>query len=195
MTHHSELINYIIKEKGLKSYFEIGTFNRAHNFEKIEAEEKYCVDPDPNAKADFMMTSDAYFAFLDKFNAEPRFDLVWIDGLHEAGQVMNDFKNASMYLNEGGFILFHDCNPPYEAAACVPRGTQREWCGDVYKAIMSIVAQGLADLVTVDMDYGCAVARMGLREPREMPEPSWQTFAEDKSCINLISVEDFYKWI
>lgn len=197
MTHHSELINYIIKEKGLKSYLEIGTFNRAHNFDKIEAEEKYCVDPDPNAKADFMMTSDAYFSFLDKFNAEPRFDLVWIDGLHEHEQVRRDIDNAYKFLRKDGYILLHDCNPPYEAAACVPRGAQREWCGDVYKEIMRMKGVEAMDFVTVDMDYGCCVMTSSRKNNDRIHYHSidWAQFSIDKSCINLISVEDFYKWI
>lgn len=195
MTHHSELINYIIKTKGLKSYLEIGTFNRAHNFDKIEIEEKYCVDPDPNAKADFMMTSDKYFEFLDKFNVGGKFDIIWIDGLHEAVQVVKDCLNGLRYLSQDGYILFHDCNPPTEITTCIPRGAQREWCGDVYKAIMAMVAQG-EDIITVDMDYGCAVYRRGVRGLEKDVNLSWASFEQDrKAAINLISLEDFYKWI
>lgn len=64
--HHSEIINHYIKKYNLKSYLEIGTRNRADNFNKIQAPEKICIDPDIIAYADFVLTSDEFLEFVIK---------------------------------------------------------------------------------------------------------------------------------
>lgn len=49
------------------------------------------------------MTSDEFF------DTEPApFDFIYIDGGHEAVQVMNDGLNAAEYINPGGIIAFDD---------------------------------------------------------------------------------------
>ena len=130
--YHTELLNAIINKHNLKSYLEIGTQHRENNFNKIVCQEKYCIDPDQNAKADFIGTSDDFFSF----NTET-FDLIFIDGLHHADQVKRDFENSLKCLNEGGFIAIHDVLPENEIGTRVPRETIC-WWGDVYKFAMSI---------------------------------------------------------
>jgi hypothetical protein len=150
MTHHSELINYIGKKINAKSYLEIGVYNRDHNFNKIDVEDKLCVDPDPNALADICTTSDEYF----EKNPWRKFDLIFVDGLHHADQVKRDIINAWNTLTEGGAIVVHDSNPYSEHITHVPRDNG-EWTGDVYKTIGQISSPKF----TVDFDYGCCVLR------------------------------------
>jgi SAM-dependent methyltransferase len=150
MTHHSELINYIGKKINAKSYLEIGVYNRDHNFNKIDVEDKLCVDPDPNALADICTTSDEYF----EKNPWRKFDLIFVDGLHHADQVKRDIINAWKALTEGGVIVVHDSNPYSEHITHVPRDNG-EWTGDVYKTIGQISSLKF----TVDFDYGCCVLR------------------------------------
>ena len=104
--HHSEIINHYIKKYNLKSYLEIGTRNRADNFNKIQATEKICIDPDIIAYADFVLTSDEFFRICNK-----KFDIVFVDGLHEGHQVYKDIQNSLKHLNQGGVIICHDINP------------------------------------------------------------------------------------
>jgi len=190
MIHRSELINYLIQKHGLKSYLEIGVYDRSHNFDMITCESKHCVDPDPKAKASSPMTSDKFFA-----RNKDRFDIVFIDGLHHHDQVERDFDNA---LAAGAkFIVLHDCNPPTKETTCVPRGRQREWCGDVYKFIMTIHCYEAIDFVTVDMDYGCCVAwRSGRLPAEQLPFPlTWEAFDKNrKEAINLVSVEELLEY-
>lgn len=196
MNHHSELINYLIDKFSLKSYLEIGTFNRSHNFDLIKIAEKTCVDPDPNAKADFICTSDDYFAHNKAawhFDEDKRFQLIFIDGLHHADQVKKDFENALECLARGGFIVLHDCNPPTEATTCVPRGAQREWCGDVYKFACRLGEYPGIDFCTVDFDYGCTVV---WRDPSKVGKPvekeiTWEYFQENRSLLRLTPVQEF----
>lgn len=191
MTHHSELINHLIQLRGLKSYLEIGTFNRAHNFNRIIAAEKHCVDPDPNAKADFVMTSDDFFLNFPL----PKVDLVFIDGLHHADQVRKDFENALASLNDNGFIVLHDCNPHSEKITHVPRDNG-EWCGDVYKFACSLSEYPGINFVTVDFDYGCAVVWKENSYPEPVGEITWERFqAEKQKLLRLIDVKLLHLYI
>jgi hypothetical protein len=188
MTNHTELINLIAEKIGAKTYLEIGVFDPEHNFEHINVEKKLSIDPDPNARAIFKGTSDSFFFMHSAFSGEPWFDLIFIDGLHHADQVKRDIENSWNSLNVGGVIVIHDCNPPSEATTCVPRGKQREWCGDVYKAVCDI---GLP-FFTVDFDYGCAIIRKGEEKPFQWEgiEVNWEVFEKNrKGLLSLISPE------
>lgn len=151
MKSRTTLINYLAHLNNAKSYLEIGVFDRNKNFNKIKIGKKTCVDPDPNAKADFIQTSDAFFAA----NRET-FDVIFIDGLHEAEQVKRDFDNALNCLNENGFIVMHDCNPQNKQMTELP-GYENQWCGDVYLFAVTLSEYSGIDFRTVDMDYGCTV--------------------------------------
>lgn len=131
--HRSEIINKFIKKYQLKSYLEIGTRHKADNFDKIKCREKFCIDPDPNAEADFELTSDEFFKINHK-----KYDCIFVDGLHEGHQVYKDIKNSIKYLNEGGVILCHDINPKtidngYDFEDYNGTG---EWNGDSWKGFV-----------------------------------------------------------
>lgn len=188
MKTHTDLLNLIAAQIKAKTYLEIGVFNPAHNFDLIAVPRKVSVDPDPKADAILRLHSDSFFNLFPDYKA----DLIFIDGLHHADQVKRDLINAWGALNEGGVVVMHDCNPPTEATTCVPRGTQREWCGDVYKIAGSAEAVGK---FTVDFDYGCTVLRKlpGTEFPLmfENEPESWEDFdAHRHEYLQLISVED-----
>jgi hypothetical protein len=199
MKHHSELINYLIEKFSLPSYLEIGTFNRSHNFDliKLPSYKKTCVDPDPAAGADHQCPSDHFFEVRNKLHmcegGDRTFSLIFIDGLHHANQVKKDFENALACLAPGGFIVLHDCNPPTEATTCVPRGAQREWCGDVYKFACSLQEYSGIDFITADFDYGCAVV---WRDPSKAGKPvgqeiTWDYFQKNRRLLRLSPVKEF----
>lgn len=197
MTHRSELINLIAKKIGAKRYLEIGVYNPDHNFNKINVGVKVGVDPDLNAKALVRCTSDEWFRIGNVLGV--KMDLVFIDGLHHSDQVKKDIRNAWDCLSPGGVIVLHDCNPPTEATTCIPRGAQREWCGDVYKTICSIKSAKF----TVDFDYGCGVIRKSKAKSKDAAvlqfwesECTWELFnANRKDWINLVTVEEARKII
>jgi hypothetical protein len=156
MLTHTDLLNLIAETIGAETYLEIGVHNPDHNFNHIKVLWKTGVDPDPAAQAKFQWTSDEFFKFFPtQKNYFEKYDLIFIDGLHHADQVKKDIDNAWQYLSDGGVIVIHDTNPQTEATTCVPRGEQREWCGDVYKTICALDIP----FFTVDFDYGCTVIR------------------------------------
>lgn len=186
MTHHTQLLNLIAHKIGAKVYIEIGVYNPDHNFNHIEVPEKIGVDPDPNSAATFKMSSDMFFFSSNRRGKKA--DLIFIDGLHHADQVKQDIENAWIALNPGGVIVLHDCNPPTESTTCVPRGKQREWCGDVYRTVCRIASPGF---FTMDFDYGCTVIRKG-KDPLVFhnQELTWEIFNTGrKVLLNLVSVE------
>lgn len=187
MQHHSELLNYLASLIDAKSYLEIGTFNREHNFNLINVADKMCVDPDPEAHAIFCGTSDLYFKLFSR-----KYDLIFIDGLHEHNQVCKDFENALRCLNNHGVIVLHDCNPHSEHITHYPRDS-REWCGDVFKFAMTLGEYDGIDFCTVDFDYGCSVVWKypTIKGKKINIVPSWKTFVENKDLLRLVSVEEF----
>lgn len=188
MTHHTELLNLIAKTINASTYVEIGVCNPAHNFDHINVENKFGIDPDPKAGANCRMTSDQFFEFMKRSGA--MVDLTWIDGLHYDDQVRRDIENAWQVLRIGGVMAIHDCNPPTKQTTCIPRGSQREWCGTVYPAIANLAC---FSKFTVDFDYGCCVVR---KEPghsliiRDV-EYTWEQFNDARErLLDLISIDE-----
>lgn len=199
MSHNrTDVLNHLIKRWRLKSYLELGTQVRAINFDKIECENKFCVDIDPTAQADFTGSTDDFFHNYgnDSMDWPDGFDLIFIDASHIVEQVEKDFENALEILSPNGFIVLHDCNPLKEEHTIVPRPTPTgHWHGDVYKFAACMPKY---PFWTVDTDCGCMVVRPEkdyFNDGIDMPKYiDWKFFdANRKELLNLISFEDFTK--
>jgi len=116
MRDHTDLLNHLAVTYNLQNYLEIGVNVKHNNFDHIKCKMKVGVDPKVSADATFKMTSDDYFSSIEHFFDEPsqHVDLAFVDGLHEWSQVKKDFDNCLRWLNDGGFIVMHDCNPAKE---------------------------------------------------------------------------------
>src|SRR5690554_871976 len=113
--NRTAIINYLIERYEFESYLEIGVFKPEWNFLQIECEEKTAVDPDPRLEDDEIyygdireMSSDEFFESLDE---DQKYDIIFIDGLHHADQVLKDINNSLKHLNENGVIVCHDMLP------------------------------------------------------------------------------------
>ncbi|HEX8577948.1 MAG TPA: class I SAM-dependent methyltransferase [Flavobacterium sp.] len=163
-----EVLNAIIKKKNVRNYLEIGV-NRGKCLFKIKGpERRFAVDPffnfnlwkkvkacvlnrDNFKNRYFEVTSDAFFenntALLKKYTP----DLAFIDGLHTYKQSLRDTMNTLEFLDQGGIIVLHDCNP-LDALAAYPADSiddarkdlashkdwKNIWNGDVWKTIVDI---------------------------------------------------------
>lgn len=187
MHSRTDLLNFLIKKHNLKSYCELGTQNRSQNFDKIQCDDKFCVDMDTDAKADFTGTTDDFFKRLDR-----NYDLYFIDASHHAEDVKRDFENCLKFMNPNSFCVLHDCNPLKEEHTIVPRPTERgHWNGDVYKFACQL-ASNWANFRTVDIDNGCGVFYNCFPEHSYGNTPTWQYFDQNrKKLLNLISWEEF----
>jgi SAM-dependent methyltransferase len=182
----TEIIQSLIDLHGYKSYLEIGVQNGV-NFNAIKCKSKVGVDPDRKSKATIFLPSDLFFTL----NSET-FDIIFIDGLHEADQVMRDLENAYVCLNKGGVIVVHDCNPEKEIHQRVPRES-KVWNGDVWKAFIRFRSD---DDFVIDTDCGVGIIMqgggvhsVGLFDGMEL---NWTNFVQNrKQWLNLISVDEF----
>lgn len=188
------LFNLLIEKFGYTSYLEIGCKDNT-TFNQVEVERKVGVDP--NRGGTLRMTSDKYF----EENNE-KFDLIFIDGLHEATQVSKDFFNASARLNPNGTIILHDCDPPAEVRQRVPQAPgQRGWCGDCWKAFVSLRACADVDAICTTFDMGMGIVRLRpnsdlITIPAPMLELTWDDLvANREKWLRLTPTEDLLEWV
>lgn len=193
-----EIINKLIKNFNFQHYLEIGVYS-GQCIRNIIAPYKDGVDPGTEGQSveevNYKMTSDMFFSTIK--NSYIKYDIIFIDGLHHSTQVDVDIKNSLLHLNDGGFIVLHDCNPEKEIYTKVPRISDI-WHGDVYKSVLKFRKNKLHSIFTVDTDCGCGVIRKDNRvyefDETEFDKAieSWDYFYENKGrLLNLISVEDF----
>lgn len=149
-----DIINKFITDRNYKSFLEIGTAS-GECFNHVIAEEKVSVDPNEQTNATYKVTSDKYFA-NKKYHKNQSFDIIFIDGLHEAEQAYRDIQNALNHLNRGGVIVIHDCAPTSKQMQ-EPYTNQHFWTGDVWKAFVKARAELPYDMYVVKQDFGCGI--------------------------------------
>lgn len=192
-----EIINSIIKDKGYKKYLEIGVRD-GECFREIKIDEKTGVDPYPASKdTTHPVSSDEFFDSLD---SNVKFDIIFIDGLHIDIQVDKDIENSLKFLNDGGTIVLHDCNPPTESHALeIPvfgPPTNGNWNGTVYKSLIKLrLYRNDCLLKTVDSDWGVGILTKEKSQTlNAFPSDaiSWEFFDNNrKEILGLISVDEF----
>ena len=143
-----QIIQETINRKEYKSYLEIGC-DQNQVFSKIKIEKKIGVDPVFGGT--IRDTSDNFFK---KNNI--RFDIIFIDGLHEYDQVKKDINNSLSFLNDNGVIFLHDCMPRGFIYQAVPRA-RGVWNGDVWKNIVETRTKIEIDTYVIHADQGIAM--------------------------------------
>jgi len=146
--HRLEIIQNIIISKNYKKYLEIGC-DKDQIFSNILIDFKIGVDPVQGGNV--RKTSDDFFK-----NNLDKFDIIFIDGLHEYDQVNKDINNSLKALNNGGIILLHDCMPKSYFHQAVPR-SRMSWNGDVWKNIVEARANPEIDTYTCFADEGIGI--------------------------------------
>jgi hypothetical protein len=140
-----QIIQEIINRKNYKNYLEIGC-DQDQLFSKIKIEKKIGVDPASGGT--IRETSDNFFK---KNNI--KFDIIFIDGLHEYDQVKKDINNSLLFLNNNGVIFLHDCMPRGFFYQAIPR-SRSAWNGDVWKNIVESRTKLEIDTYVIHADQG-----------------------------------------
>lgn len=149
------IINHFVDILQAEDYLEIGVFT-GYTLDGCKAKNKIGVDPNlghyMGTVPAFPTTSDNFFSQLQEGT---KFDIIFIDGLHEAPQVKQDIENALKVLKPNGVIICHDMNPPeYQHTTT---GIQGCWTGDCYRAILSYRGKCPFLFHTVDTDWGVGI--------------------------------------
>lgn len=193
------IINFFVNKLGVTDYLELGTFT-GYTLDGCIAQNKVGIDPQcghykgPNQV--FCETSDEFFK---KLTPDTKFQLCFIDGLHEASQVARDIDNCLEHLSIGGVVILHDLNPPTELHTTY--GDEKgNWNGDCYKAFVEFRRNITGyETYTISTDWGVGVIKDNPLEIkgriiREGYPRTWDYFNNNrKSLLNLVSVEDFLK--
>ena len=133
-------------------YLEIGVCdNNVFNSIPLKMIDKFGVDPVKGGN--YKMTSNSFFK---EYN-DLKFDVIFIDGLHEYKQCQTDFLNSVKSLNKGGVIFLHDLLPRSFLEEKVPQ-QQDEWVGDVWKVAVEISNSENIDFRIINIDHGVGVA-------------------------------------
>ncbi|MBU0507251.1 class I SAM-dependent methyltransferase [bacterium] len=185
----TDVVNYIAGRIEAQSYLEIGVSDPRNNFNLVQVKHKDGVDP--AGKCSHPVTSDEFFAR----NARV-YDLIYIDGLHLAEQVLRDVENSLRFLAPRGVIALHDCNPMEEAWQIEEYDGVSLWCGTVWKAIAQLRATR-SDLWmgTVHADHGVGVIMRGQQERFPLDDgQEWNYSFLDRhrrELLHLLSWRDF----
>ncbi len=154
-----DFLNQLVRRRPVTDYLEIGC-REDRCFSRIEAPRKVGVDPVSGGTV--RTTSDRFFAANSQ-----RFDLIFIDGLHLAEQVLLDVRNALEVLKPEGIIILHDCLP-LRAVAQYRTQSDIIWNGDVWKAFVEIRSWSHVDAATALLDHGLGII---LPRPNSKPLP------------------------
>ena len=189
-----EIINHFIQSRGYTSFLEIGTY-QGDTYRNVSCAIRLSVDPDPNTPATHHMTSDAFFA-----SCKDKFDIIFIDGLHEHNQVWRDIQNGLDHLNKNGVIVMHDCHPTTEKMQEYHTESQYGfwWTGDVWKAFVKARATLPYELYVFDNDMGCGIIDTTLQRtsdvsqlPTDMDAMTYQDFVNHPEWMNFTTQ---FKW-
>ncbi|MDR6569911.1 Predicted O-methyltransferase YrrM [Chitinophaga ginsengisegetis] len=189
------VIKSLLQRTKAKVYVEIGV-DTGYVFFSLNApvKAKIAVDPEfrfsfrawlrtklrPGNAKYFQVTSDQFFADQKEMLRRDGIDVAFVDGLHTYKQCYQDIVNCLEYLNDGGFIVVHDVNPPNAACESPVGASQQEvlakaergeipdwtgaWTGDVWKSIAMLRTRKDLQVFTIDSDWGIGVITKGTPE-------------------------------
>lgn len=189
-----DIIQSCIDFIGANTYLEIGVRN-GDSFLPIRCNNKIGVDVHINSflhgKGNFYeMDSNSFFKYYPH-----NFDIAFIDGDHSYWQSMRDFMNCLVWKNYGGEIILHDCNPTSPEMASKEFGLSADWCGEVWKTIVTIRTKSYLDVKTFDCDFGVAVVQVKENKNRlnilheDIEKMTYKDLERNrKEFLNLVSV-------
>ncbi len=169
------------------SYLEIGCAGNLL-FHSVAAKRKVGVDPAEGGT--HRMTSDAFFAA----NTE-KYDVIFVDGLHEYQQVRRDALNALACVEEGGWIAFHDLLPSTWKEHHVPR-LQETWTGDCWKVAVELSQAKGVDFRIVEVDHGVGLMRKTSSNysvpdlSERLLDAEFDVFVDEVGSLPLISFDE-----
>ena len=151
MTWSARRINSLLERMSdPERYLEIGIW-KGQTIGEVNIREKWGVDPNPLISVKEMtegtrIIKEKSDCFFEGLSSDVRFDLIFLDGLHEARQTFRDLTNAMKHLSHQGVIVIDDVVPDDDWSAHPDQKTSlrlqyrhgkfdRRWQGDVWKIL------------------------------------------------------------
>ncbi len=139
------------------------------------------------------MTSDDFF----KTNLK-RFDVIFIDGMHQVEYLVRDLNNSLKFLNPGGIIFIDDILPlNEEEQQKIPKNHKIEngiikytnvpWTGDVWKVVYYLLQFHHQDFLFECYNHESyrGVAKLTINKPFNIPESKIETInGYEFSCFD-----------
>ena len=157
-----------------------------------------CLDKtgiDPFKGGTLRMTSDNFFKKNKK-----KFDVIFIDGLHEYPQVKKDAENALRSLKDGGWIALHDFLPKNWKEGHVPR-LNVTWSGDVLKLGFDLLQSKDINFKILLIDRGVCIIKpekVGAKiyiDNNEINSCQFQYLYDNIKTLPLVSYSEGINWI
>jgi hypothetical protein len=170
-------------------YLEIGCDKNAL-FDSVPVSFKVGVDPASGGT--IRCNSDVFF----QTNSE-KFDLVFIDGLHQYRQARRDLVNALEVVPAGGYVLLHDMLPSNWIEQHVPNISPMAWTGDVWKLAFELARTPGVDFSIIKIDHGVGVVKKKLGSVKlenldhQLADVGFGYFYENHTSLPLVSWQDF----
>jgi hypothetical protein len=156
-------------------YLEIGVFdNESFNSIPLPVKNKFGVDPAQGGN--IRKTSDVFFR-----TNKNKFNVIFIDGLHEYIQCQKDILNSLKSLKKNGIILIHDLLPKNKFVSAVPR-KQDIWTGDVWKIAVELTNSHNVLFKIANIDHGIGIL---------IPKFNYQYKKMNNELLNA-NFHDFY---
>lgn len=170
-------------------YLEIGCAGNKL-FDQVSADFKVGVDP--FAGGTHRMTSNKYFSTHNE-----KFDVIFIDGLHEYTQVREDVENALKRIEVGGFIALHDMLPRNWIEANMPCIRQGPWTGDVWKIAFDLLNSKGVYFKILNIDFGIGLIQKidEVTEVYKTPgieKLDYEYYASNRQTLPIIEYEDYF---
>jgi len=195
-----EIVQMIIDKLDAKRYLEVGVHS-FETFNKIVCDEKVAVDPLPrydnyknrDNESVVEKTSDLFFNDEDI----EKFDVIFLDGFHEANQLKRDIDSSLKNLSDEGIIVCHDCNPSGYLQQAFPPKTN----GDCWRAFTAIVEKRKdLEAFVVNCDHGIGIIRRKKNSHKEIQysisDISFIEFETNKrEILKLCKYSEFNDWI
>jgi hypothetical protein len=204
-------LNALHKEMpACSTYLEVGV-SLGRTFEQVTVPFRWGVDPHarfdvhhlPHGVIFSPLESDRFF---DRLPENQKFDLVFLDGLHEWRQTYRDLLNTLDHTPDHAIILIDDVVPDDEWSAIPDQAlaiekkraagkTDHRWQGDVFKVVLAIAAHH------PELDF-CVVGESGPRDNpqalvwrRGLPSPNYSVaaMAEFRAKLDQVKFGDVFQ--
>ena len=191
-SRHAFINKAISKFENCK-YLEIGVSNNdVFNSIPLSMDNKFGVDP--VSGGNYRMTSDDFF----KKYSDLKFDVIFIDGLHEYDQCKKDCINSMKQLSHDGIIFFHDFLPRSFFEEKVPR-KQKSWSGDIWKVAIELSKSKNIDFKIINIDMGIGMLKLKkdfeYRSIDGIKNKDFNDFLKYRETLPIISSEEALKII